>query len=745
MALYVFADAAGGVPALARAPGDGRPRPPATPAQRGGRSSSPACAELPRDPRHDGDAATSAPTSRTSARRTTLARARRSRTRPPTCARWIVGPAGTQAGQPDARPAALAGAARRPRRLPGEPALDGDRRRPDAPSPSASSASSAIWRAARPARLADDDRPQAHRPPLLLDDARLLRRRRRRGADHAHAARAAEQRRSSSPSTYDQLFTMHGITMIFFFIIPMTTGAFGNYLLPLMIGARDMAFPRMNALSYWIFLASGIFLYTSFALGHRRRTPAGSTTCRSRAAPTTPGLNIDFYCLGLIFNGIASTLGRATSSSRSSSCARPACRSTACRSSASRSSPRRSALLFALPVAHGRRDLPLARPQRRHPLLRRRARRLGAALAAPLLVLRPPRGLHPDRARVRDRDRRSSRRSRSGKLVAFPLVAIAELLVVFIGFGVWAHHMFATGSRRSTLVFFAAATAMVVIPSAIQVFAWCMTIVIGTAALPDAAAVHRRLHRHLRDRRPHRDHVRRDPVRPAGDGHVLRRRPLPLHHLRRRRLPDLRRHVLLVPEGHRAACTPSGPGRSASGSSSSARTCSSSRCTSSGCSGCRGASTRTRAASAGRPTTCSRRSAATSPPPGSCCCSANLVVELLPRRRPPAPDPWHGADARVDDAARRRPSTTSRSSRRSRARTRTGTTPTATRTARGSSAACSCSTRATSRSRRHPVDARPRRDRRDAARVAVAVAARALRCALVFALLVLEQFGSRRL
>src|ERR687888_2046722 len=66
-----------------------------------------------------------------------------------------------------------------------------------------------------------------------------------------------------SPSTYDELFSVHGITMIFFFIIPMTTGAFGNYLVPLMIGARDMAFPRMNALSYWIFLASGIFLYAS--------------------------------------------------------------------------------------------------------------------------------------------------------------------------------------------------------------------------------------------------------------------------------------------------------------------------------------------------------------------------------------------------------------------------------------------------------------------------------------------------
>ena len=67
------------------------------------------------------------------------------------------------------------------------------------------------------------------------------------------------------------------------------------------------------------------------------------------------------------------------------------------------------------------------------------------------------------------------------RLVAFPFVAIAELLVVFIGFGVWAHHMFAVGMPTVTTVFFAAATAIVVIPSTIQVFAWCMTIFTGRA------------------------------------------------------------------------------------------------------------------------------------------------------------------------------------------------------------------------------------------------------------------------
>ena len=67
------------------------------------------------------------------------------------------------------------------------------------------------------------------------------------------------------------------------------------------------------------------------------------------------------------------------------------------------------------------------------------------------------------------------------KMLAFPLIAIAELLVVFIGFGVWAHHMFATGMPTVTVIFFAAATSMVVIPSTIQVFAWCMSIVTGLA------------------------------------------------------------------------------------------------------------------------------------------------------------------------------------------------------------------------------------------------------------------------
>jgi cytochrome c oxidase subunit I len=65
-----------------------------------------------------------------------------------------------------------------------------------------------------------------------------------------------------TPEVYNQLFTMHGTTMIFLFVVPMMAG-FGNYFVPLMIGARDMAFPRLNALSYWLFVAGGIVLYAS--------------------------------------------------------------------------------------------------------------------------------------------------------------------------------------------------------------------------------------------------------------------------------------------------------------------------------------------------------------------------------------------------------------------------------------------------------------------------------------------------
>jgi cytochrome c oxidase subunit 1 len=62
---------------------------------------------------------------------------------------------------------------------------------------------------------------------------------------------------------YNEVLTVHGTAMVFLVVVPILAG-FGNYLVPLMIGARDMAFPKLNALSYWLFLLGGLVLYASF-------------------------------------------------------------------------------------------------------------------------------------------------------------------------------------------------------------------------------------------------------------------------------------------------------------------------------------------------------------------------------------------------------------------------------------------------------------------------------------------------
>ena len=266
--------------------------------------------------------------------------------------------------------------------------------------------------------------------------------------------------------------------MIFFFIIPMTTGAFGNYLIPLMIGARDMAFPRLNALS------SG-----------SSSAPASSCTRASRSAwrPNAgwydyvplasraydPGRNIDFYCLGIIFNSLASTLTAGQfivtilKSRAPGHVVQPHAAVLFAQLAAA------FGLLFALPfLSADAIFLYLDRNVGTHFF---DAAQGGSALLwqhlfwifghpEVYILIVPAFGIATTIIPTFTRR----------KMVAFPLVAIAELLVVFIGFGVWAHHMFATGLPTIPSTFFAAATAMVVIPSTIQVFAWCMSFVLGT-------------------------------------------------------------------------------------------------------------------------------------------------------------------------------------------------------------------------------------------------------------------------
>ncbi|HUZ47561.1 MAG TPA: cytochrome c oxidase subunit I [Terriglobia bacterium] len=107
-----------------------------------------------------------------------------------------------------------------------------------------------------------------------------------------------------SPQTFDQIFTMHGTTMIFLVAMPVLTGL-ANYLVPLMIGASDVAFPRLNALGLWLLISGGLLLYFSFVAGG---APAAGwfnyAPLSEKAYSTTNG--VDYYSLGLLITGIGS-------------------------------------------------------------------------------------------------------------------------------------------------------------------------------------------------------------------------------------------------------------------------------------------------------------------------------------------------------------------------------------------------------------------------------------------------------
>ena len=280
-----------------------------------------------------------------------------------------------------------------------------------------------------------------------------------------------------SPGGFNELLTMHGVTMIFFFIIPMTTGAFGNYLIPLMIGARDMAFPRLNALSYWLFLGSGVFMYSSF-LVHQAPDAGWFDYVPLALKRYNGGLNVDFYALGLIFNGVASLVGSINIVATIFKLRAPGMSWNRMPLFCFAMLAAALSLIFALPALtmdcvflelQRKAGFDFFSPPGGDPLLWQHLFWIFGHPEVYIIVL-PAFGIAtsiiPTFARRR--------------MLAFPLVAMAELLVAFIGFGVWAHHMFATGISTTTLAFFAAASMAVVIPSTIQVFAWLLTVNLGT-------------------------------------------------------------------------------------------------------------------------------------------------------------------------------------------------------------------------------------------------------------------------
>ena len=109
-------------------------------------------------------------------------------------------------------------------------------------------------------------------------------------------------------STYNELFTMHGTGMVFFFVVPVAVGL-GNYLVPLQIGAPDVAYPRLNALTYWLYVAGGLITFSGFltvggaaAVGWTGYAPLSESTY-------SPGAGVDLWIVGLFLSGTSGILG----------------------------------------------------------------------------------------------------------------------------------------------------------------------------------------------------------------------------------------------------------------------------------------------------------------------------------------------------------------------------------------------------------------------------------------------------
>jgi cytochrome c oxidase subunit 1 len=113
------------------------------------------------------------------------------------------------------------------------------------------------------------------------------------------------------PETYNAFFTMHATIMIFFAVMPILVGAFGNFLIPLMIGARDMAFPLLNMLSFWVSFSAGLIMLSSFFVEGGAAAGGWTSYAPLSSVPVYSGVNMgqNLWCISIIVLGVSSLMG----------------------------------------------------------------------------------------------------------------------------------------------------------------------------------------------------------------------------------------------------------------------------------------------------------------------------------------------------------------------------------------------------------------------------------------------------
>jgi cytochrome c oxidase subunit 1 len=280
-----------------------------------------------------------------------------------------------------------------------------------------------------------------------------------------------------SADVYNQLFTMHGLTMIFFGVMPMSA-AFFNYLMPLQIGARDVAFPRINALSFWVFLAAGVFLFSAAFFGGY---PDGAWTGYAPlniVGPDPGNLNyvtdphssrMLFYSLGLQIAGIASLASAVNFNMRA-----PGMTFMRMPVFTWMTLITSFLLLFAMPIIGVALwqlmfDVGFGANFFRSeaggdPILWQHMFWLFGHPEVYILIL-PAFGIVSETLPVFSRK----------PLFGYTAIVFSGIAIGFMGWGVWAHHMFAVGLGPVANTAFGLTTMFIAVPTGIKIFNWVGT------------------------------------------------------------------------------------------------------------------------------------------------------------------------------------------------------------------------------------------------------------------------------
>ncbi|MFL5301917.1 MAG: cytochrome c oxidase subunit I [Anaeromyxobacteraceae bacterium] len=279
-----------------------------------------------------------------------------------------------------------------------------------------------------------------------------------------------------SPDLYDQLFTIHGTTMMFLFAVPVMEGV-GLYLVPLMIGARSMAFPRLSAFSYWTYLIGGLLLYVGFAIG------SGPDTGWFAYVPLSgpqfaPGKRVDVWAQMVTFTEISALAGAVNIIATVFKHRAPGMTLARVPLFVWAQVVKSFMVIFAMPAVMLS-SLMLALDRLVSTQFFNPAEGGDAILWQHLfwffghpevyIIFIPATGFVS--AIVACFARRE----------VFGYTAMVASLVAtgFIGFGLWVHHMFATPIPQLGESFFTAASTLIAVPSGVQIFCWIATIWLG--------------------------------------------------------------------------------------------------------------------------------------------------------------------------------------------------------------------------------------------------------------------------